>query len=224
MSTGEGPRLVLLRHGRSAHNHRRVWQGQADVPLDDVGRLQAKAAAEYLVAERPVAVVASDLLRARDTGQVVAAAAGVPLALDARLREIDVGAWENLTDADIAATGDSEALAAYRRGEEVPAGGSERLSDVGRRGAEALAEHAASLDGGTLVVVAHGVVLRCAALTLLRVPRPLWGMLGGLPNCGWGVLSLGWNGWRMLGWALTVPDPSGVDAPGTGVNAPPGVV
>jgi len=134
-------RLVLLRHGRTAYNHAGIWQGQADVPLDDVGRLQVKAAAEYLLAQRPVAVVASDLARARDTGQAVADAAGVPLALDRRLREIDVGVWEDRTDADIAASGDDEALAAYRRGEDVVAGGAERLSDVGRRGAEALSEH-----------------------------------------------------------------------------------
>jgi glucosyl-3-phosphoglycerate phosphatase len=213
VSTGSGSRLLLLRHGRTAYNHSGRWQGQADVPLDDVGRLQVKAVAEYLVPERPVAVVASDLSRARDTGQAVADAAGVPLSLDARLREIDVGTWEDLTDADIAAHGDAEVLAAYRRGEDVAAGGAERLSDVGRRGAEALAEHAAALDGGTLVVAAHGALLRCATLTLLGVPGRLWGMLGGLPNCGWGVLASGRNGCRMLAWGLTAPDASAPDAP-----------
>jgi probable phosphoglycerate mutase len=217
--------LVLLRHGRTTYNRAGIWQGQADIPLDDVGRVQTKAVAEYLVAQRPAAVVASDLSRARDTGEAVAQAAGVPLALDRRLREIDVGVWEHRTDADIAASGDGDPLAAYRRGEDVAAGGAERLSDVGRRGAEALDEHAVSLDGGTLVVAAHGVVLRCAALTLLGVPRELWGMLGGLPNCGWGRIGPGRVGWRLLAWGLTMPDAPGSDAPGsTGVNAPPRIV
>ena len=214
MSARAASRLILLRHGRTAYNQAEIWQGQADVPLDDVGRLQVKAVADYLLTERPVAVVASDLSRARETGQAVADAVGVPLILDVRLREIDVGTWEHLTDAEIAAAGDAEALAAYRRGEDVSAGGSERLGDVGRRGAEALAEHAASVDDGTLVVAAHGVVLRCGTLTLLGVPQQLWGMLGGLANCGWGGLSPGRNGWRMLGWGLTVPDAPVADAPG----------
>jgi glucosyl-3-phosphoglycerate phosphatase len=225
VSLPDGVRLVLLRHGRTAHNHAGIWQGHADVALDDVGRLQVKAAAECLLAERPVAVVASDLSRARDTGQAVADAAGVPLTLDPRLREIDVGVWEDRTDADIAADGDAEALAAYRRGEDVPAGRAERLSDVGRRGAEALAEHAASVGVGTIVVAAHGVVLRCGALTLLGIPRERWSMLGGLPNCGWGVLAPGRHGWRMLSWAVTAPDGPIADAPGsTGVNPAPPVV
>jgi glucosyl-3-phosphoglycerate phosphatase len=213
-------RLVLLRHGRTTHNRAGIWQGQADIPFDDVGRVQTKAVAEYLVAERPAAVVASDLVRARDTGQAVADAAGVPLILDRRLREIDVGGWEDRTDADIAASGDGEVLAAYRRGEDVAAGGAERLSDAGRRGAQALDEHTASTDGGTLVVAAHGVVLRCAALMLLGVPREHWGMLGGLPNGGWGVIAPGRVGWRLLAWGLTAPDAPGI----TGVNGPPRVV
>jgi probable phosphoglycerate mutase len=218
-------RLILLRHGRSAYNQAGIWQGQADLPLDDVGRVQVKVAAEYLVAERPVAVVASDLARGRDTGQAVAQAAGVALTLDRRLREIDVGVWEHRTDDDIAGSGDGDALAAYRRGEDVAAGGAERLSDVGRRGAEALAEHAASVDGGTLVFASHAVVLRCGALTLLGVPRELWGMLGGLPNCGWGVIAPGRAGWRMHAWGLTAPDAPISDAPRrTGVGTPPRVV
>jgi broad specificity phosphatase PhoE len=218
-------RLVLLRHGRTAYNQAGIWQGQADIPLDDLGRDQSKAVAEYLVAQRPSAVVASDLVRARDTGQAVADAAGLPLALDQRLREIDVGAWQDRTEADIAASGDAGALEAYRRGEDVAAGGAERLTDVGHRGAEALAEHAASLPGGTLVVAAHGVVLRCAALTLLGVPRELWSVLGGLPNCGWGVLASGRAGWRLLAWGLTAPDGPAYDASrSTRVNAPPPVV
>jgi broad specificity phosphatase PhoE len=218
-------RLVLLRHGRTAYNQAGIWQGQADIPLDDLGWDQSKAVAEYLVAERPAAVVASDLLRARDTGQAVADAAGVPLTLDRRLREIDVGAWQGRTGADIAASGDADALAAYRRGEDVAAGGAERLSDVGGRGAAALAAHAASVAGGTLVISSHGVVLRCAALRLLGVPRELWSMLGGLPNCGWGVIVPGWAGWRVLAWGLTAPDAPVADAPPSKqVNAAPRVV
>jgi probable phosphoglycerate mutase len=203
-------RVVVLRHGRTGHNLRHIWQGQLDVPLDDVGTAQAKAAAEVLAPLRPAAVVSSDLVRAAATADAVAAAAGLPVERDPRLREIDVGRWEGLTRDEIAAAGDADLLAAWRRGDDVPLGGAERPSDLGRRGAVALAEHAAALDGGTLLVVAHGALLRAAVLTLLGVEQPRWTMLAGLPNCGWGVLEPGDPAWRLVGWGLTAPDaPSG---------------
>ena len=203
-------RVVVLRHGRTGHNLRHIWQGQLDVPLDDVGTAQAKAAAEVLAPLRPTAVVSSDLVRAAATADAVAAAAGLPVERDPRLREIDVGRWEGLTRDEIAAAGDADLLAAWRRGDDVPLGGAERPSDLGRRGAVALAEHAAALDGGTLLVVAHGALLRAAVLTLLGVEQPRWTMLAGLPNCGWGVLEPGDPAWRLVGWGLTAPDaPSG---------------
>ena len=203
-------RVVVLRHGRTGHNLRHIWQGQLDVPLDDVGTAQAKAAAEALAPLRPAALVSSDLVRAAATADAVAAAAGLPVERDPRLREIDVGRWEGLTRDEIAAAGDADLLAAWRRGDDVPLGGAERPSDLGRRGAVALAEHAAALDGGTLLVVAHGALLRAAVLTLLGVEQPRWTMLAGLPNCGWGVLEPGDPAWRLVGWGLTAPDaPSG---------------
>ena len=68
-------RVVLLRHGRTGHNHAGMWQGQLDIPLDDVGRAQAAAAAEglgrrvaaWVEAGETVRLVSSDLSRAYDT-------------------------------------------------------------------------------------------------------------------------------------------------------------
>ena len=44
MTTGQGVRVLLWRHGRTAYNAVGRWQGQIDIPLDDVGRAQAAAA------------------------------------------------------------------------------------------------------------------------------------------------------------------------------------
>src|SRR3954466_5367741 len=80
-------RVVLLRHGRTAHNATGRIQGQLDVSLDSVGRAQAAAVADVLAEASPYAVVSSDLSRARDTAVAVASRAGVALSLDERLRE-----------------------------------------------------------------------------------------------------------------------------------------
>jgi len=205
-------RVVVLRHGRTGHNLRHVWQGQLDVPLDDVGVRQAEAAAPLLARLAPVAIVASDLVRASATADVVAAVAGVPVTLDPRLREFDVGRWQGLTRAEIAATDDGDLLAAWRRGDDVPIGGAERPTELGRRGAQALREHVEKVDGGTLLVVAHGALLRNTVMDLLGIAQPQWKLLAGLPNCGWGVLEPGHPTWRLLAWGVTAPELDG-DAP-----------
>ncbi len=202
-------RVLLWRHGRTGHNSTGTWQGQLDIPLDDVGRLQAKAAAHVLASEftacpdgAPVAIVSSDLSRASATADALAELTGLPVALDVRLRETYAGRWQGLTRAQIAAQGWGEEFDAWRRGDDVPAGGGERRTEVGLRGACAVREHAASLDGGTLVVVAHGGVLRGAVLTLLGLEPGRWGLLGGLGNCEWARMVPGGPTWRLLGYAL----------------------
>ena len=212
-------RVVVLRHGRTAHNHTRTWQGQLDVPLDEVGLLQAKVAAKALLDLEPTAIVSSDLRRASQTADALAGATGLPVILDHRLREIDAGRWEGLTTEQIVAAGDGDVLAGWRRGEDVAVGGVERPSDLGRRGGAALLEHADALDGGTLVVVAHGAVLRTGVLTLLGVEQGRWQGLGSLDNCAWGTLVPLRPWWRLLTWGLTAPGARAAAPPGAEVSA-----
>lgn len=99
-------RALLVRHGQSEWNAAGRWQGQADPPLSPLGRQQAADAADTLAAttgpDRIGAVVASDLARARETAEIVAARLSVgPVALDPGLRERDVGEWSGLTRAEI---------------------------------------------------------------------------------------------------------------------------
>ena len=76
------------------------WQGQADPPLTDLGRAQARAAARAIGGVD--AVFASDLLRARQTADVIAEHLGVgPVIADPGLRERDAGEWSGLTRDEI---------------------------------------------------------------------------------------------------------------------------
>ena len=211
-------RVVVLRHGRTTFNHTGTWQGQRDVPLDEVGHLQAKAAAPVLRELLPTAIVSSDLARAWDTAEVIGIATGVDVTADPRLREVDVGRWEGLTAQEITALGDGDLLAAWRRGEDVPVGGAERPSELGRRGAQALREHAAGLDGGVLLVVAHGALIRTSTLTLLGIEQNRWAGLGALGNCSWGLLAPREPWWRLLTWGVSAPEPTSGAPSATGAN------
>ena len=92
--------LLLVRHGETDWNAVGRLQGQTDRPLNDYGRRQAQQLAAGLADEALEAIYSSDLARARATAEIVGERLGLPVALDADLREKDWGTWEGLTAAD----------------------------------------------------------------------------------------------------------------------------
>ena len=112
--------LILVRHGETDWNRDGRWQGHADRSLNDRGREQSRALADALAGEDVAAVYASDLSRARETAEIVAARLGRPVGVDARLREVDVGGWSGLTMAEIEARFPME-VARWRAEEAGPA-------------------------------------------------------------------------------------------------------
>ena len=93
--------LVLWRHGQTTYNVERRFQGQRDVPLDEVGVRQAAEAARYLATLRPSAIFSSDLSRASVTAAALAKLTGLSVQLDKDLRERSGGSWEGLTETEI---------------------------------------------------------------------------------------------------------------------------
>ncbi|HET7760772.1 MAG TPA: histidine phosphatase family protein [Phycicoccus sp.] len=198
-----GPRrVVLLRHGETTHNAAGIWQGHLDTELSELGREQAAAAGHAVAALGPTHIVSSDLLRARATAEAVGRATGLPVDLDHRFREIDVGEWQGLGNEEVSRRWPEE-RAAVLRGEDVPRGVSgESMADVRTRVGAALGEHLGGLGAGEcLVVSTHGAAGRVAAAWLLGLDVGLaWRVLGGLGNCHWGELREGRRGWWVETW------------------------
>jgi broad specificity phosphatase PhoE len=189
--------ILLWRHGRTASNADGRFQGQQDVPLDDVGLVQVKEAAELLAAQIGTTrcrLVSSDLSRAMVTAQALADRLGIPVYTDPELREVNAGAWEGLLRTEIAATFPRE-LADWRAGEDVKVGGGERRSEAGARAERAIRRHAAQVDGGVLVIASHGAALRGALMRLLDLDAWAWNVLDGLQNAHWADLRRRGDGW-----------------------------
>lgn len=148
-------RLIVWRHGETAWNAARRVQGHADVELSQTGRDQAVAAAERLAGLNPVAIVASDLVRAVDTAAALSAVTGLPVRRDPRLRERYYGPWQGRSLSEIAERWPAE-YARWRGGEPVLGLGIETLDDLAKRVAAAFADAAALADVDAPVSGAEG--------------------------------------------------------------------
>ncbi|HTV93958.1 MAG TPA: histidine phosphatase family protein [Verrucomicrobiae bacterium] len=95
--------LVFVRHGETAWNAARRFQGQSDVPLSSRGVAQAAALEGALADLQFTHAYSSDLIRAVETARTILRGRDVPLATDARLREFNFGEWEGLTWNEIVA-------------------------------------------------------------------------------------------------------------------------
>jgi glucosyl-3-phosphoglycerate phosphatase len=190
---GVTPRRVLLwRHGRTRWNVEHRFQGQADPPLDEVGRQQAVAAARMLVAYSPTAIVSSDLCRAVQTARPLAELVGLPVLLDRRLRERSLGEWEGLTRDEVVRR-HPEQYARWLAGRDAPQRGSETRAELGERAVAALA----GAEGDTIVLVTHSATAIALTGRLLGLPVTGWRAVGPLGNGRWSEFTCDEHGWRL---------------------------
>ena len=152
--------ILLVRHGESEWNALGRWQGQADVPLSDLGRTQAALAAQAIGVVD--AIVSSDLERASTTAAIIAEELGVgPVYLDPDLRERSAGEWSGLTRAQI-----HERFPGYLTDDPLHRGGIGTIEQrppgwepddaVLERAERALHRMADAVPGGSVVAVTHG--------------------------------------------------------------------
>lgn len=142
--------LVLVRHGETAWNAEGRLQGQTDIPLNDVGREQARTAGTELAAQSWDIVVASTLGRAIETAELIGNELGLELSERmSQLRERHYGKAEGF-------------LVRYLPRDEIDEllGTAEPEDQVTRRGLEALHSLIERHEGKRIVAVAHGTLIR----------------------------------------------------------------
>ena len=179
-------RLILVRHGQTDWNVARRLQGASDIPLNDTGRAQARAARDGLWAELSPAplVVASHLDRAQETARILCEGRGIDVKADARLGERAYGVWEGL-EADQREIDFPEEFARWQAGHEPRIDGYETHAQLAKRVLEAAVEWTdAAPEGADVVFVSHGSAGRMLLLEMLGLPL-VGRTLGHLENCAW---------------------------------------
>lgn len=162
--------LHLARHGQTSWNNELRYQGQMDIELSTLGRMQAERLALRMSWEPIEAAYSSDLSRCLETANLVCRGLGVVPVASRELREASYGEWEGLTYAEVRAR--YPAQVAERRGnivEFAPPGG-ESLGATRRRVVAALDEIAKRHPNQHVLIVTHGGPLRMLVAGLLDVP------------------------------------------------------
>ncbi|GAA1961106.1 histidine phosphatase family protein [Agromyces allii] len=142
--------LALIRHGQTDWNFAGRLQGRTDIPLNAVGRAQARAAASAYAGGYWEAVVSSPLGRARETAEILADALDLPI----------TGTYDELLEQEY---GEAEGIswsevATHWPDRVIP--GKEPDHEVSARGMRGLHRIAADHEGRHVLVVAHGGFIR----------------------------------------------------------------
>ncbi len=150
--------IYVVRHGQSTWNSEHRWAGQADPPLSELGRLQAKEACSRLKGMVFDHVASSSLQRARETAVIISEALGLELApAVSELNERGSGDFCGLTFGEIELRFPG-LLDKWRAGEIIEIPGGEAWPDFVERVFHGLGTF--SSRPGRLLVVCHDGVLR----------------------------------------------------------------
>jgi len=159
-------RILLVRHGQSEWNANGRWQGQADPPLTELGRAQAREAARWLASVD--AIWTSDLSRAAESAAIISEALGVgPPVADDDLRERDAGEWTGLTRAQI----EQQYPGVLTNGQRPP--GWESDAELEARARRVMTRIGDTEPGGDVLVITHAGLIRLVERRLGTDSPPL---------------------------------------------------
>lgn len=178
-SHGWGPDMgapatfVLLRHGETALTPQKRFSGSggSDPELSPAGLRQAAAVAEALAARGTIqSVISSPLRRCRETARAVADRLGLGVTVEEGLREVDFGAWEGLTFAEVQQRFPDDLQAWLDSPKAAPTGGGESFASATRRISATRDRLLSAHAGRTVLLVTHVTPVKIMVRLALGAP------------------------------------------------------
>jgi alpha-ribazole phosphatase len=167
--------IWLVRHGQTALNKERRYQGATDSPLTPYGQRQAEALARRLRRIPFGVAVVGPHLRTRATAATILQGRDIPIVEDARWSEVDHGRWEGLTYAEVAERFPAEAAARFADALHGRPTDGESLAEVAQRveaGWQALLQQ---YDGGRVLVVTSATPVQILLCLVCAMPvEQIW--------------------------------------------------
>ncbi|MGH9942828.1 MAG: histidine phosphatase family protein [Pyrinomonadaceae bacterium] len=182
----DSTRIFLIRHGQSEGNAAQRFGGHTPTPLSPRGRAEAEATARALASEGIAAIYSSDLLRAVQTAEPLAASLGLEIIKTPAFRERSVGHMEGLSFQEAAETYPEEYAALLRRDFERVLTGGESCRQLLDRAAVSLDAAIERHRGETIAIFSHTGTICILVLHLMgaldaSTLRPVWIATA---NCG----------------------------------------
>lgn len=159
-------RIIFMRPGETDWNKMKRWQGHVAIPLNPHGRAQVQRLAQFVKILGLDAMYSSDLQRAKETGEIIAAETGTHCILDTRLRERAMGAWQGLTPDEITSWYPEEyqRLQRDRDGYQIPGGESRRQVKQRMRAAF---DDVVARGGEYIGIISHATAIRALLADLI---------------------------------------------------------
>ena len=168
----ECTRILLLRHAETA-DPSRFHGSESNIGLGERGQRQALAVARYLANEKPDAIVTSAMSRAIDTAKPIAEACGIEYLVEADLHERSMGPLSGVSRED-GLPAYADAVQQWTQGNlDYTHTGGESYIMIQRRVMPVFDRVVSACRGKTIVIVAHGVVIRVLLTTILPGSSPL---------------------------------------------------
>ncbi len=188
---GEKKRILLVRHGETDWNKQGRFQGQIDIPLNENGKSQAKAASDFLKNMNIQKAFSSSLSRPKETAEIILTEhPGIEILLKENLKEIGHGKWEGKLETEIISEWPDMLKTWQNSPEKVQMPEGENIKEVSDRSITGWDEICKDLKNDeTALVVAHDAVNKTILCHLLGLmPSDIWKIKQG--NGGINVIDL----------------------------------
>jgi len=166
--------ITLVRHGQTDCSRTNSFCGSVNVPLNEAGHAMARAIADSYAGRPWTAIYSSPLLRARDTAGPLAVRLGMPLQIEAGLREISYGEWDGMLESDVERLYAAEWRAWSDDPAQVPPPGGETATAIEKRAIAVIDGIRERYPDGEVFIASHKATIRIIVCSLLGVDVSLF--------------------------------------------------
>ena len=156
--------LILVRHGEIPSNVNKIYAGRSPEGLTNKGVIQAKTVAAELKKYKIDAIYSSPIQRAVQTAQIISQAIDVKMYIDDSFREMELGLWEGMSEADIPEQYPDEWRIWNTSPHELQLAKRETLEELLDRVLAGIRDIYNNLFGGNVIVVTHVAIIRVLLL------------------------------------------------------------